>query len=58
MAAQIAEIIVDSVDSKGISKKFKFAVNLPEQIDDVSWGCQLSMEGIISKPKVVVGEDA
>jgi len=54
----IADKTIHAVDSKGEAKRFRFAIEAPARIDDVSWGCTLVMEGFTKTPRRIVGEDS
>lgn len=46
MTEFIAERVVDARDANGASMQIRFGVEAPREIDDVSWGCRLLMEGV------------
>ena len=59
MTGFIAERTVDARDASGVRSQFRFGVEAPRQIDDVSWGCRLRVEGIGDRTDHrVVGYDA
>lgn len=59
MTGFIAERVVDAKDRNGAPVKIRFGVEAPREIDDVSWGCRLLMEGVGSRiDHRVVGSDA
>jgi hypothetical protein len=59
MTGFIAEKVIDALDAKGERLQFRLGIEAPRQIDDVSWGCGLLMEGVGRQPyHRVVGYDA
>ena len=42
---------------KGEEISFYLSLEHPHQIDDVSWGCVLRMDGITTKPHTTIGVD-
>jgi hypothetical protein len=55
----IAERVIHARDAKGANLQFRFAMEAPRQIDDMSWECALLMEGIVDRPRHrVIGQDA
>lgn len=59
MTGFIAERIVDAKDANGAPVQIRFGVEAPREIDDVSWGCRLLMDGVGSRiDHRVVGCDA
>lgn len=59
MTGFVAERVVEAKDANGTLVQIRFGVDVPQEIDDASWGCRLLMEGAGSRiDHRVVGCDA
>jgi hypothetical protein len=54
----IATTKCDGVSGKGERVAFELSLESPHQIDDVSWGCAVTAQGLIGKPHTAVGADS
>lgn len=58
MAELIAERRIRAISAKGERLTLRVAVGRPYQVDDVSWACPVSIEGLHAKLHDTVGIDS